>query len=228
MLVELNYFQGQHKKQSKNKLSQKMELLYLTGSFTTWFKHLQISKPVAMGFWLRSECISIWYPDATFYTAGASCSAVLRSPSVSQHPENHRQCSMKLCGISESTDRQKNNSASVHDQAKYNFPPNTSFRHVHFNHSIFLVCFNNFTFLKRNQRWDVTKTFVPYFICVFLTFTQCFFFPIWTKMYFIHTTFTNTFLNKLYNFNRCNLYHCNLSVATFTCISQGSLFSIII
>lgn len=107
MLVELNYFRGQHKKQSKNKLSQKMELLYLTGSFITWFKHLQISKPVAMGFRLRSECIYIWYPDATFYMAGTSCSAVLRSPSVSQHPENHGQCSMKLCDISESTDRQK-------------------------------------------------------------------------------------------------------------------------
>lgn len=76
------------------------------------------------------------------YISGADRPAVLRSPSVSQHPENHTQCGMKLCGISESTDRKKN-SASVHDQPKHTFPPNASFRQICFIHSVFLCCLNH-------------------------------------------------------------------------------------
>lgn len=146
-----------------------MEILDFIGSIIALFQNLQSSKTCRYGNFGWAQNAFLFDIQMPLYISGTARCAVLHSPSVSQHPENHTQCGMKLCGISKSTDRKKNNSASVHDQAKHNFPPNTSFRHIHLNHSVFLCCFNPPSYRGGKLQSPITMTKVCFHNYLYFT-----------------------------------------------------------
>lgn len=137
---ELKYSLGQNEIWSMHWTVQ-MEILDFIASIIAQFQHLRISEPCPCGIFGWDQKAFIFDIQMPLYISAAGHCAVLRSPSLSQRPENHTQCGMKLCGISESTDR-KNQQRFCSWPRKTHFPLNASCRHIHLNRSVFLCCFN--------------------------------------------------------------------------------------